>query len=50
MAMDPRIDAYIARQADFARPILDHIRALMHAASPDIGEACLLYTSPSPRD
>ena len=39
MAMDPRIDAYIARQADFARPILDHIRALMHAASPDIGEA-----------
>jgi hypothetical protein len=39
MAMDPRIDAYIARQADFARPILIHIRALMHAASPDIGEA-----------
>lgn len=33
------IDAYIARQADFARPILTHIRALMHAASPDIGEA-----------
>ncbi|WP_374548789.1 YdeI/OmpD-associated family protein [Sphingobium yanoikuyae] len=39
MAMDPRIDAYIARQADFARPILIHIRALMHAASPDMGEA-----------
>jgi hypothetical protein len=39
MAMDPRIDAYIAAQADFARPILDHIRALMHAASPDMGEA-----------
>ena len=34
-----RIDAYIAAQADFARPILDHIRALMHAASPDMGEA-----------
>lgn len=33
------IDAYIARQADFARPILTHIRALMQAASPDIGEA-----------
>ncbi|BBF69291.1 YdeI/OmpD-associated family protein [Sphingomonas bisphenolicum] len=33
------IDAYIARQADFARPILTHIRALMRAASPDIGEA-----------
>ncbi|MFD2430881.1 YdeI family protein [Sphingobium scionense] len=34
-----RIDAYIAAQADFARPILTHIRALMHAASPDMGEA-----------
>lgn len=33
------IDAYIARQADFARPILTHIRTLMRAASPDIGEA-----------
>ncbi|WHO41200.1 YdeI/OmpD-associated family protein [Sphingobium sp. AP49] len=39
MPTEPRIDAYIARQADFARPILLHIRALMHAASPDIGEA-----------
>ena len=26
MKTDPRIDAYIARQADFARPILDHLR------------------------
>ncbi|WP_416464690.1 YdeI/OmpD-associated family protein [Sphingomonas sp. VDB2] len=33
------VDAYIARQADFARPILTHIRTLMRAASPDIGEA-----------
>ncbi|MBH1999290.1 MAG: YdeI/OmpD-associated family protein [Sphingomonadaceae bacterium] len=39
MPTDPRIDAYIARQADFARPILTHIRAQMHAASPEIGEA-----------
>ncbi|MEN1956276.1 hypothetical protein [Luteimonas changyuni] len=23
---DPRIDAYIARQADFARPILEELR------------------------
>jgi hypothetical protein len=36
---DPRIDAYIAKQGDFARPILTWIRAQMHAASPDIGEA-----------
>ena len=28
---DPRIDAYIAGQADFARPILDHLRAAIHA-------------------
>jgi uncharacterized protein YdeI (YjbR/CyaY-like superfamily) len=37
--LDPRVDAYIARQADFARPILTHIRALVHARSPEIGEA-----------
>lgn len=36
---DPRIDAYIAARADFARPILTHLRARIHAASPDIGEA-----------
>jgi uncharacterized protein YdeI (YjbR/CyaY-like superfamily) len=39
MSRDPRIDAYIARQAEFARPILEHIRAAVHAASPEIGEA-----------
>ena len=38
MPTDPRIDAYIARQADFARPILDHIRARVHAACPDVTE------------
>lgn len=36
---DPRIDAYIAARADFARPILTHLRGRIHAASPDIGEA-----------
>jgi uncharacterized protein YdeI (YjbR/CyaY-like superfamily) len=39
MPTDARIDEYIAGKADFARPILDHIRAIFHAASPDIGEA-----------
>ncbi len=39
MATDPRVNDYIARQADFARPILTHLRALVHAASPEIGEA-----------
>ena len=31
---DPRIDAYIAKSADFAKPILNHIRKLVHAACP----------------
>ncbi|MBV9930941.1 MAG: YdeI/OmpD-associated family protein [Alphaproteobacteria bacterium] len=39
MSRDPRIDAYIARQADFARPILDHIRAAVHDACPDVEES-----------
>lgn len=39
MTRDSRVDDYIARQADFARPILERIRAVMHAASPEIAEA-----------
>ena len=35
---DPRIDAYIARSADFAKPILDHIRATVHSACPETEE------------
>jgi uncharacterized protein YdeI (YjbR/CyaY-like superfamily) len=38
MPTDPRVDAYIARQADFARSILEHIRARMHHACPDLIE------------
>lgn len=34
-----KVDAYIAAQADFARPILAHFRALVHAAQPDATEA-----------
>lgn len=29
----PRIDAYIAKAAPFAQPILKHLRAEVHAAS-----------------
>ncbi|MBJ6980898.1 YdeI/OmpD-associated family protein [Luteimonas sp. MC1572] len=36
---DPRIDAYIARQADFAQPILNELRARVHAACADVEEA-----------
>lgn len=38
MARDPRIDAYIAAAQPFARPILSHIRDVIHAASPDVTE------------
>ena len=38
MSSDPRIDAYIARQADFARPVLRHLRAAVHAACPEAEE------------
>jgi uncharacterized protein YdeI (YjbR/CyaY-like superfamily) len=35
---DIRIDAYIARSAEFARPILKHLRALVHEGCPDVEE------------
>ena len=35
---DPRVDAYIAKSADFAKPILLHLRKLVHAACPDVDE------------
>jgi len=35
---DRRVDAYIARSADFARPILSHLRTVVHEACPDIEE------------
>lgn len=36
---DPRVDAYIAKSADFARPILTEIRDAVHAACPDVDES-----------
>ena len=35
---DPRVDAYIARSADFAKPILTHLRKLIHDNCPSIEE------------
>lgn len=35
---DPRIDAYIAKSAPFAQPILRRLRTLIHAAAPDVEE------------
>lgn len=46
MKTDPRIDAYIERQADFAKPILKHLRETVHAACPDCEET-LKWSSPS---
>jgi hypothetical protein len=36
---DPRVDAYIARAEPFARPILLHLRAVVHEACPEVEEA-----------
>ena len=36
---DPRVDEYIAQAAPFARAPLEHVRAAMHAALPDVTEA-----------
>lgn len=35
---DPRIDAYIAKAAPFAQPILKKLRLLVHRAAPEIRE------------
>jgi len=43
---DPRIDAYIARSTEFARPILSHLREVVHAACPECEET-LKWSAPS---
>lgn len=35
---DPRVDAYIDRAAPFARPILSHLREVVHATVPEVQE------------
>jgi uncharacterized protein YdeI (YjbR/CyaY-like superfamily) len=35
---DPRIDIYIKKAAPFARPILRHVRKLVHAGCPEVQE------------
>ena len=46
MKRDPRIDAYIAGKAEFARPILERLRAQVHGACPDCEET-LKWSSPA---
>jgi uncharacterized protein YdeI (YjbR/CyaY-like superfamily) len=43
---DPRVDAYIARSAEFARPVLTHLREVVHAACPAVEET-LKWSMPS---
>jgi len=35
---DSRVDAYIAKSPDFAKPILTHLRTLVHKGCPDVVE------------
>ena len=46
MGKDPRIDAYIEKSADFSKPILNHIREVVHAACPDVEET-LKWNAPT---
>jgi len=43
---DPRFDAYITKSADFAKPILKYIRAVVHEACPEVKEE-LKWHNPS---
>src|SRR6185369_7294252 len=38
MDKDKRVDAYIAKSAEFAKPILTHLRMLIHQANPEVQE------------
>jgi len=38
VSRDPRVDAYIAKAAPFAQPILKHVRERVHAAAPEAQE------------
>ena len=46
MKTDPRVDAYIAKAAPFARPILEHVRKRVHAAAPS-AEETLKWSAPA---
>jgi uncharacterized protein YdeI (YjbR/CyaY-like superfamily) len=42
---DPRVDAYIAKANDFAKPILTRVREMVHEACPDVVET-IKWSSP----
>ena len=43
---DPRVDAYIAKSAAFAKPILTHLRGIVHDACPKVSET-IKWSMPS---
>jgi hypothetical protein len=43
---DPRVDAYIAKQGSFARPVLEYVRAVVHEGCPGVNET-LKWNVPS---
>jgi uncharacterized protein YdeI (YjbR/CyaY-like superfamily) len=43
---DPRVDAYIAKAAAFAQPVLRHLRKLVHTGCPEVEET-LKWSMPS---
>jgi uncharacterized protein YdeI (YjbR/CyaY-like superfamily) len=45
MPKDKRVDDYIAKAPEFARPILSHLRDLVHQACPEVEEA-LKWSAP----
>ena len=53
---DPRVDAYIAKSADFAKPVLTHLRSLIHDKCPSVEETMkwsfphFMYKSPSEKN
>src|SRR5947208_13721539 len=42
---DPRVDAYIGRSPDFAKPVMKYLRAVIHNACPEVEET-LKWGSP----
>ena len=46
MKRDARVDAYIASAPDYAKPILTHLRELVHTACPDVKET-MKWSRPS---
>ena len=46
MKTEPRFDTYIESKAEFAKPILNYVREVVHAACPDCEEA-MKWSSPS---